>query len=841
MTRRAIVSAVGLVASLCSASAFALELSVVEPAPTLIGADTRFEAEVTDGSGPVEVRWTFGDGSSTEFAEGATAVTHSYAAPGHYSVIVVARDEAGFQSRSFVHTVHTEPTANPPASASPLVYLSDRNYVVTANTDNDTVTVVDAGALETVAEIPVFDGPVAVAPAPDGQLWVVHQADYAIASIDLDELKVTQVFRLPYASQPMGVVFGSNGDAYVPLMATGEVARIDASTGEIRERRFVAPWVRGISLSGDEQHLWLTRFISPDGHGEVYQLDATTLEVVERLDLVEDTTTEDSSVHGRGLPNYLFSVAISPDGKQAWVPGKKDNLARGLQRDGLALTQDNTVRPLIAILDLDGRQELPEWRIDLDDRNMPRHVAFSPLGDYAFVSIYGSNMVEVWDAYTKSLVTGMRGSKGPVATVLGPDERLFVLGDLSRNLLVYDVSGVLSGADPTTRLVDEIDLIANEALPAEVLYGKQLFANADDPRMASEGYLSCASCHMDGFEDGRVWDFFDRGEGFRNTTSLLGRRGTGHGRLHWSANFDEIQDFEGDIRHAQGGLGFMTNEDWESGTRSSSLGDPKAGLSPELDAIAAYVTSLASIPRSPYRNQDGSLTDDAVAGRELFLELGCDSCHAGDDFTDSPSGVVHDVGTLTAGSGSRLGGELEGIDTPTLLGIWQTAPYLHDGSAPTLRDVLTTRNPEGKHGDTSTLTEEQLDQLVAYLQQIDHGLPPTDLVVPTDPGGSAGAGGAGAAGAAGETGDGGEAGDGSGGADAAGGADGTGSGGGAGGTPTDAPPASSPDGSSATGCSCDVAGSSRSPGPATMAGCGLLLLGAAARRYRSLRTRRHAG
>src|SRR5690606_7711752 len=181
------------------------------------------------------------------------------------------------------------------------------------------------------------------------------------------------------------------------------------------------------------------------------------------------------------------------------------------------------------------------------------------------------------------------------------------------------------------------------------------------------------------------------------------------------------------------GLGFMTNEDYESGTRSSSLGDPKAGLSPELDAIAAYVASLETIPRSPYRNPDGTLTDDAVAGREIFLRLGCDSCHAGDDFTDSAEGLLHDVGTLTPLSGSRLGDELPGIDTPTLLGIWQTAPYLHDGSAPTLHDVLTTRNPEGRHGATADLSEDELDALVAYLLQIDGDVPPEELRLPEEP------------------------------------------------------------------------------------------------------------
>ena len=80
---------------------------------------------------------------------------------------------------------------------------------------------------------------------------------------------------------------------------------------------------------------------------------------------------------------------------------------------------------------------------------------------------------------------------------------------------------------------------------------------------------------------------------------------------------------------------------------------------------------------------------------------------------------MHDVGTIKPSSGQRRGERLTGLDTPTLKGIWETAPYLHDGSAPTLLDVLTTANPAGLHGNTLSLSDVQLDQLVAYLLQID--------------------------------------------------------------------------------------------------------------------------
>jgi cytochrome c peroxidase len=121
------------------------------------------------------------------------------------------------------------------------------------------------------------------------------------------------------------------------------------------------------------------------------------------------------------------------------------------------------------------------------------------------------------------------------------------------------------------------------------------------------------------------------------------------------------------------------------------------------------------------------LTAAAQAGKALFGKLGCDFCHVGADFTDSARGMLRNVGTIKPSSGQRSHAALTGIDTPTLLGIWETPPYLHDGSAPTLRDVLTTANPKDEHGFTSSLSPGELDELVAYLQQIDNELPPRRL------------------------------------------------------------------------------------------------------------------
>jgi hypothetical protein len=275
--------------------------------------------------------------------------------------------------------------------------------------------------------------------------------------------------------------------------------------------------------------------------------------------------------------------------------------------------------------------------------------------------------------------------------------RLHVHDFLSRGVTRVELGDFLAGtsASATSTFVSTITA---EALPANVFEGKRIFYNASDDggpsgsnRMSAEGYISCATCHVDGGHDGRTWDFTGRGEGLRNTTDLRGRAGVGHGRVHWSANFDEIQDFENDIRNAFGGAGFLS--DSQFALTSSTLGTPKAGRSADLDALAAYVTSLGAkhLPRTPFRMWDGTKTAAATRGAQVFQTYGCPSCHMGLQKTDSvlATSLLHDVGTLSSTSGQRLGGPLTGIDTPTLLGVAYSAPYLHDGSAATLEEVFT--------------------------------------------------------------------------------------------------------------------------------------------------------
>lgn len=259
--------------------------------------------------------------------------------------------------------------------------------------------------------------------------------------------------------------------------------------------------------------------------------------------------------------------------------------------------------------------------------------------------------------------------------------------------------------------------VAQEVLPELVLRGKKIFYNAEDARMSKDGYLSCATCHLDGGQDGSSYDLTHLGEGIRNTIALNGKSGLSHGRLHWTANFDEVQDFENQIRILNEGLGFISDADYHFGVVADPLGAKKEGLSPSLDALAAYIKSLDSFPTSPFRVK-GGLTLNGQRGKKVFEQYGCGGCHAGPDFTDSPTELLHDIGTIRSTSGYRLGQPLLGLDVPTLKGLWATGPYLHDGSAKNLAEVFISGNGTLFHTPAG-MSDREKEDLVAYLLQLD--------------------------------------------------------------------------------------------------------------------------
>lgn len=694
----------------------------VTTTPAPVGEVTSLAASAEGGGeGKLSFSFDFGDESPVTVFSSASIVSHAYASAGHFSVIVTARRGTAEATCGRVQTVHLAPSVSPPSASSTVLFdgVHDRVWVV--NPDADTVTAIDASSHEKAFEVAVGESPRTLARAPDGTIWVANQKSASMSVLDGSNGELVSTLSLPRGSKPYGVAFSPDGSAgYVTLEGTGQLVAFDPASRAVVATLDLTEKPRGIAIAGDSSRVLVTRFVSADSGGEVIEVSASPLEVA-RTFVLERDPGPDTEAGGRGLANYLSSIAITPDGRSAWVPSEKANIERGLLRNDEPLTFESTVRTIVSHLDLDANQERRERRIDLNDRSLAQSLAFSKHGDWVFVASLGTNALDVFDAYSGEHVGGLSSvGLGPAGLAFNADfTRLYVHGFLSRDVVVLDVSGFVTTSSTAVSRVTTVNTVATETLPKNVLRGKRVFYNSDDARMSRDGYLSCASCHLDGDGDGRVWDFTQRGEGLRNTTSLLGRRGMGQGRVHWTANFDEIQDFEHDMRAEFGGRGFIKEAEFAKRSRSKPLGAPKAGVSDDLDALADYLASLGAVDQSPFRNADGSMTEEAQAGALLYVELGCGSCHAEPDFTDSASDMLHDVGTIKASSGKGSGEPLTGFDTPTLRGVWATAPYLHDGSASTLLDVITTANARGSHGDTSVLSARELGELVAFLQQIE--------------------------------------------------------------------------------------------------------------------------
>ena len=95
-----------------------------------------------------------------------------------------------------------------------------------------------------------------------------------------------------------------------------------------------------------------------------------------------------------------------------------------------------------------------------------------------------------------------------------------------------------------------------------------------------------------------------------------------------------------------------------------------------------------------------------MRGKTVYQNAGCGSCHSGPEMTSKKS---YDVGT-SAGIDSG-----KALDTPTLIEVWRTAPYLYDGRSGTMMDVLTRDNNGDKHGATRGLSKEELRDLAEYV------------------------------------------------------------------------------------------------------------------------------
>ena len=203
-----------------------------------------------------------------------------------------------------------------------------------------------------------------------------------------------------------------------------------------------------------------------------------------------------------------------------------------------------------------------------------------------------------------------------------------------------------------------------------------------DATLSMQQWLSCATCHPDGRADGLNWDVLNDGMGNpKNVKSIL----YAHETLP-TAWLGIRADLETHVRKA---LKF---------TLFSGLPEEQA------QSVDAYLKAARPMP-SPHL-VNGELSDAALRGKRLFQVERCQRCHVEPYFTDSE---MHEVGTpLGVDAGKAL-------DTPSLLELWRSAPYLHDGRAATVRDVLLNETHANIETRINRLNDDEVDDLEAYL------------------------------------------------------------------------------------------------------------------------------
>ncbi len=561
---------------------------------------------------------------------------------------------------------------------------TDGMLLACSNRDSGTVTIVDLASQQKLCEVRVGQHPEGVTFLGESHnLAVAVYDEDAVVFVDADAGKLlgaTEVFDEPY-----GVVCKHDGSrVFVTLDYPGRIVEIDVKSRQPLREFSEGKFLRGIALSADDRTLYTTEYYTS---------------LVRSVD-VDSGQTRDQWA-GIRTDNLSRQITLHPHRPKAYLAHI---------RSRVTVTHGaGSILPYVSVADTRAEEGRRRRRIPMDAfignhvTSNPWETAVSPDGKTLFVVFSGTDDMFVCNVvdddyrelrYRSSIKLG----HNPRAVRVAPDGDVFyVYNALDFEVVSYDAR--------TLRQKSRI-AVTDNPLGEEVLLGKRLFYSALQP-MVGQRWISCSSCHPDGQSDGRTWH---NPEGLRNTQSLAGMAWTHP--IHWSADRDEVQDFEHTIRGPlMQGRGLVT------GKIHPSLGPPNKGLSKSLDAIAAYANTH-EFTLSPYAKQ--GLSEAAHRGRDLFFskQTGCAKCHTGPFLTDSvPSSKIvrHDVGTAVDDAGKKMG---PAFDTPTLLGLYRTAPYLHHGKARTLEEVFRVYNRHDKHSQTNHLSKEQIVDLVEFLKAL---------------------------------------------------------------------------------------------------------------------------
>jgi len=587
----------------------------------------------------------------------------------------------------------TTPLCSASSSSSLMQISADGKLLVCTNRDSGTASVVDLSSKEVLREVKLGK-------KPEGLTFIgpTHQCAACVYESDkivlFDADSGAILHTVDVSDEPYGIVSTSDGSKlYACLDYPGQILEIDSRSGQILKEFKAGRHPRGLALSDDDGTLYCTEYLT----GTVISLDPQTGHEKQRWE-------------GLSTDNLARQIVLHPILNRAYMPHlrSKIDVAQG----------EGSIFPYVAVInthpadDDKPRKRIPmdsfrgtlvtanPWECEISRDGTTLYVVFGGTDDMFVCNILNDNYREI--TYRNYLRLG----HNPRAVKEAPDGKHFYVYEA----LDFQVSEFDTRTNQKTDTIKVCDAPYSE----EHLTGKILFYTALQP-MTGRRWISCSSCHPDGEPDGRTWH---NPEGLRNTPSLAGVAWTHP--LHWSADRDETQDFEHTIRGP-----LMQGRGLVRGPIPEALGEPLAGRSGQLDDLALYNNSH-KVPLSPHA-KDG-LSAAAGRGRTLFFskQTRCAECHKPPFYTDSNpafSPQLHDVGTGNDDPTERMGPK---YDTPTLLGVYRTAPYLHHGKAETLKEVFTKYNADDRHGVTSHLSNEQLHDLVEFLKALPYVDPVPD-------------------------------------------------------------------------------------------------------------------
>ncbi len=565
------------------------------------------------------------------------------------------------------------------------------------------------GEVKTSSAAPLFGGTLDV--TPDGTTAVAADPDRGMVYlVDLPSRAVTKV---PVGEElELGRVLADDGRAFVAARRGGQVLVVDLQAQDVADTFSVCDSPRGLALSEDGA----TLHVACRG-GDLLSLDAATGEEQRRLRL--DSDLRDVHVRGAGLvvtrfrsaevlvldsagrvtargvpfaqdftaPSVAWSSELRSDGRLVML--HQDSVTTPVSTAGQgygAGCESSISTPVASVIDLGPEDEGEAEGSGEDAAAPPAVVGFAPQTTNQTVFRGRAGAMDMALLGDNQLVTVTPGN------AMGPQPAETVaITDIEAE--AEDVSGCSFGSEPdeappvavavtpsgqvvtqsrqpaTLRVMGEAIVLSDESHSST---GNRLF------HMNTGNGIACASCHPEGSDDGHTWVF---GEiGMRRSQSLEGGI-SAIAPFHWDGELPTFRSLVDEVMVGRMGL-FEVPDDKHV--------DALLGW---LDEVPAASVSSLGDPESIKR------------GRDLFTsdEVGCSSCHGGTLYTDN---VAHDVGT---------GGT---FFTPPLVGISARPPFMHDGCATTLAARFGACGGGDEHGVTSHLTEEQVDDLVAFLESI---------------------------------------------------------------------------------------------------------------------------